>query len=348
MADERITAPESDDFEGESDLSDKGGTNRSVIAGMDASREIDAKSAEKGDFQSESVDADDVVSIMTPDAAKSPNQALYDRLLEEMAVPKPGQALRQVREAAGLELDALAAALRIRLPYLMAIERMEVGIIPSGYVTPYLRAYAGRFDLDGDRIVTSYTEATGGVATVSGPIKVERIEEPQRSPWMVRAIAAGVGLALLGLAVLLMVTQAEGGDETRILAATGAVPMNGARESLFADDTLPERLDVSALPLTLTAVRDGWIEVRGADGTIFRSRVMRRGETYMPRVGADWTVSARDGGAFEWRLGDAVIRPLGPDATPVYAASVDVAAAEAAQAAAPSMAAAAGNGQPAR
>ena len=345
MADDRILDPKSPDFDADSGITDPERTDRSEMWSVTKSDENGANSA---DFDSATISSDSDVQVTTPAPSDPGYSNIYESALAAMVVPKPGDALRQVREHAGISLEELADALRIRLPYLRALERMEVGVVPSGYVTPYLRAYAGRFSLDGNRVVTSYTRATGGVATVSGPITVEKIDTVQRSPWVLRGIAAGIGLGLVAAALVAVFagTSPDGDDQLR--ASAGTAPMNGARESLFAGDVLPDRLDIGALPLTLTAARTGWIEVRGADGTIFRSRIMQRGETYLPRVGAGWTVSARNGGDFEWRLGDQVIGPLGPEGAAVYAASVDIAAAAAAEAAAPSLAAAAGNGQPAR
>lgn len=345
MADDRILGSKSNDFDSDSENKGPDRTERSEMWSV-------AKSEENG---ANSVDFDSVMISPEPDVEATVQvqddpgySSVYETALAAMAVPKPGDALRQVREQSGTSLEELADALRIRLPYLRALERMEVGVVPSGYVTPYLRAYAGRFGLDGDRIVTSYTRATGGVATVSGPITVEKIDAVQRSPWVLRGIAAGIGLGLVALALVAVFAGSSPDGNDQLRASAGTAPMNGARESLFAGDVLPDRLDIGTLPLTLTAARTGWIEVRGADGTIFRSRIMQRGETYLPRVGAGWTVSARDGGDFEWRLGDQVIGPLGPEGAAIYAASVDIAAATAAEVVAPSLASAAGNGQPAR
>lgn len=258
---------------------------------------------------------------------------------------RAGQALRGVRETQGLELAAIAGELRIREPYLMAIERMEPGAMPSGYLTPYLRAYAVRLGLPGDAVVEAYTEQCGAVSKVSAPERIKLPAEPAAPNWKLRAVLAAVTVvavgAIAGVAFLAVSDQPQ--------AQRGPVSdaLNGARESLFAAAPLPETVTEMSLPLTLVAVRDSWIDIRGADGTLYRSRVMHRGEVYMPRIGAGWTVSVRDGSAFEWHVGDVVIGPVGPEATPVYAASVDAAAARAAEIAAPAMAAA-GGGQPSR
>ncbi len=127
-----------------------------------------------------------------------------------------------------------------------------------------------------------------------------------------------------------------------VAESTPIVAVNGARDSLFSD-TDSQRPVPDTLPLELVAVRQGWLEVRGADGTIFRSRVMAEGETYFPRLNAGWTVSARDGGAFEWRVGDIVVSPLGPDGAEVFSVSVDEQLTRAAEVSAPAMAATGGS-----
>lgn len=286
------------------------------------------------------------VVVSAPASEIDGPKAIYARIRRETPDMRIGQVLRSVREALGLDLDALARELRHNRLYLIAIERMETSTLPSAsYLTPILRSYSARLGLDTDLVIEDYTEDCGAVARVSAP---EAIITPQSSEvpaWrrpvaIGTAVAAACGLAL-GLGIFL-----DGEAPSNAPQMVGE-PVNGARESLFANAPLPDRADVAQLPLTLVALRDGWIEVRGADGTIFRSRVMRSGESYAPRAGAGWTISARDGSAFEWRVGDAVIGTLGADAAPVYAASVDAAAARAMDIAAPALASA-GNGQPSR
>lgn len=283
---------------------------------------------------------------LVPDYENADADAIYARIRAETPDLRIGQVLRAVREAQGLELDLIARELRHNRLYLMAIERMETSTLPSAsYLTPILRSYAGRLGLDTDRVVEDYTEDCGGVARVSAPQAIIAPDSSEKPAWrrpaaIGTAIAAACGLAV-GLGLIM--TDGEGSEGPQMVGE----PVNGARESLFANSPLPDRAEVERLPLTLVALRDGWVEVRGADGTIFRSRVMRAGEAYAPRAGAGWTISARDGSAFEWRLGDAVIGPLGPEAAPVYAASVDAAASRAMEVAAPALASA-GNGQPSR
>lgn len=257
-----------------------------------------------------------------------------------------GQKLRRTRESLGLDLDEIATETKLRAPYLMAIERMEVHTVPSGYLNPYLRTYANRLGLPADEVIAAYREECGGLDGVKEAATIVKLDDMETGKsYLPVYFAAGAAACL---AVVAGFVFFSGPTETGpVIASSVPVPVNGARESLFAGQSGATSPAVNNLPLNLTAVRQGWIEVRGADGTIFRSRVMAVGETYFPRLGADWTVSARDGGAFEWRVGDIVVGTLGPDAAPVYAVNVDRAAAEAIEKTSPAMAAN-GGGTPSR
>ncbi|MEL6244519.1 MAG: helix-turn-helix domain-containing protein [Pseudomonadota bacterium] len=247
-----------------------------------------------------------------------------------------GDVLTDARVAMGLERSALATELRISERYLKAIETMQVGPIPKGYLSAYLRSYSSRLGLDGDDVVERYTRQCGAVNEIVKPATIETPDLSQsRAP-----VAAMVGVAIAALigAGAAWVAIAGGAEEPAPLVMAEAAPVNGVRQSLFDEPVRAAAAPID-LPLSLVAQRQAWIEVRGADGTVFRSRVMASGEDYHPRLGAGWTISARDGGAFLWRVGDIDIAPLGPDGAAVYAASVDAAAATAADIAAPSLAA---------
>ena len=68
------------------------------------------------------------------------------------------------------------------------------------------------------------------------------------------------------------------------------------------------------------------LEVRSAKGDKYVHRNYNPGEFFVVRVGAGFTVSADDGSAFEWRLGDQSLGLLQPEGGPVYSQNVDLAA----------------------
>lgn len=258
-----------------------------------------------------------------------------------------GQVLRRVREALGIDMQDVVKATLIRKDTLMSIERMEITSIPSGFLVPYLKTYAKYLGLTERDVVSVYTQECGAVEKVDESAPVPKLGElrPERPKWPL-ALAAAAVLALIGGAIVGVYTLMKPAEE--IAPVPAIVAINGARDSLFAEAEASNRPLPEHLPLELVAVSQGWLEVRGSDGTIFRSRVMASGDSYMPRLGAGWTVNARNGGDFVWRVGDIVIGPLGPDGAPVHSASVDAQLARAAEMSAPQVAAAPGGGMASR
>lgn len=74
-----------------------------------------------------------------------------------------GDMLRAAREARGLMLPDVASMLRIRLPYLQAIEDGRYADLPgAAYVSGFLRSYAEHVGLEPDVVVRRYKEEAVG------------------------------------------------------------------------------------------------------------------------------------------------------------------------------------------
>lgn len=75
-----------------------------------------------------------------------------------------GAVLRNARLATGRGLPDVAAMLRIRLPYLQAIEDGRYGDLPgAAYALGFLRSYAEHLGLDPDAVARAYKDETAGV-----------------------------------------------------------------------------------------------------------------------------------------------------------------------------------------
>lgn len=73
-----------------------------------------------------------------------------------------GQLLRENRERLGHTLPAVAAALRIRQPYLQAIENSRYNELPgSAYAVGFVRSYGEYLGLDGNEIVRRFKQESG-------------------------------------------------------------------------------------------------------------------------------------------------------------------------------------------
>lgn len=262
--------------------------------------------------------------------------------------------LRAVRTERDVSLAIVSKELRIPEKYLNSVEEMYINGIPKGYLNGILRNYAVYLNLPADELIEKYSEQCGVVS--QAPKQEDTIASNVRTRSTVRGAIGGfavaAGLALVGGLALMVMNESEDDatnlPNTAIISAqaqNNAAPINGAHDSLFL--ALEQDAALPQLPLTLTAKQTAWLEVRGADGTIFRSRNMSAGEIYHPRIGANWSVSAQNGGAFVWQVGDIEIGVLGEEDTPVYAVNIDAVAAHAQSVAAPALAAIV-DGRPAR
>jgi cytoskeleton protein RodZ len=92
-----------------------------------------------------------------------------EELPEGEAVPpsgprSAGDVLRQQREALGLDLDDVAAALRIKPDYLAALEAGRPDLLPGAtYAIGFVRAYSDHLGLDGSEILRRFKAESGGL-----------------------------------------------------------------------------------------------------------------------------------------------------------------------------------------
>lgn len=76
-----------------------------------------------------------------------------------VAATRVGSDMRNARERLGWELPAIAAHLRIRLPFLEAIEEGRIADLPgNAYAVGFLRTYAQAIGLDPDEIARRFRE----------------------------------------------------------------------------------------------------------------------------------------------------------------------------------------------
>lgn len=107
-----------------------------------------------------------------------------------------GHSLKVVRERRGLALADVSARLRIRRPYLEAIEAGRFGELPGAvYVSGFLRQYAEFLGLEPDQVLKTYqSEADGQVQRVVLNFPLPRPEERTPRLWLVvgALVVAGI------------------------------------------------------------------------------------------------------------------------------------------------------------
>jgi hypothetical protein len=132
-----------------------------------------------------------------------------------------GDALKEARRRAGLDIRTVEDRTKIRTRYLRALEAEEWSALPGhAYVKGFLRTYANLLGLDGDALVDEYRRTVEGpqaspvpLGEGVGVLQARRQSEPGelRGPpsrlWIVGAVI------LLIAAVLLVIGLAGGDDE---------------------------------------------------------------------------------------------------------------------------------------
>ena len=138
-----------------------------------------------------------------------------------------GADLREARQRLGWQLPDVASMLRIRLPYLEAIEAGRFGDLPGdAYAVGFLRTYASALGLDADEMSRRFRAETAGVN--------RRTELNFPAPVPQRGVPAGA-VVLLGM----------------LLAAGGYVAWYR-----LSGDTRPVREEVAELPDRLAPAAD--------------------------------------------------------------------------------------------
>lgn len=112
-----------------------------------------------------------------------------------------GHSLKVVRERKGLALADVSARLRIRRPYLEAIEEGRFAELPGAvYVSGFLRQYAEFLGLDPDQVLKAYQGESDGAALHRPVLNFPLPRPEERTPrlWLVvgALVIAGVAYVL--------------------------------------------------------------------------------------------------------------------------------------------------------
>lgn len=127
---------------------------RSFTAGTDTTPSSRAANEEDGRTQDASVDAFPATDRATP--ATTGGMAMKTEPI--------GQALRNARISAGMELSDVAAHLRIRTNFLAALEDGKADALPGvTYAIGYVRTYSAFLDLDPDDAVRRFKQEAAGL-----------------------------------------------------------------------------------------------------------------------------------------------------------------------------------------
>lgn len=250
-----------------------------------------------------------------------------------------GARLLEARQARQLNLRDVAEKTRQSKETLQALESMETGHMPPSLVRLQARNYARFLGLPEDEIASGFQGEQSVSTSKASAVRSQAPAIPAS------AIVYGAGAVIIGAAIVggaILVSQPKTSEVSDPLAISARLAP--AYADIGEIDSLVSEVGEE---FGIVATQRAWIEVRASDGTVFRNREMAVGEAYYPRIGAGWTITVRNAGAFQWQLGETAGEMVGDVDQALYSVSVDDALARTVEARSSALAQAPGrNGQP--
>ncbi|MDK1346800.1 DUF4115 domain-containing protein [Streptomyces sp. 378] len=211
----------------------------------------------------------------------------------EEARPSIGRVLQQARIAAGLTVDDVSSATRVRMNIVHAIEADD--FTPCGgdvYARGHIRTLAKAVHLDPEPLLDQYGDEHGGrpAPTPAAPLfEAERIRPERRGPNWTAAMVAAI-VAVIGFVGF---TMFQGGDDSgnnEANVAEGSTPGDSASPTTKTKkpaDPKPEPSDsaIAAAPRDKVTVRvvaaddRSWIAAKDHNGRMIFDGVLKKGDT---------------------------------------------------------------------
>ncbi|MFI1166336.1 helix-turn-helix domain-containing protein [Streptomyces sp. NPDC020801] len=212
--------------------------------------------------------------------------------VSQEARPSIGHALRQARIAAGLTVDEVSSATRVRIAIVHAIEADDFA--PCGgdvYARGHIRTLAKAVQLDPAPLIAQYDAEHGGrpAPTPAAPLfEAERIRPERRGPNWTAAMVAAI-VVVVGFVGF---TAFRGGDGGKAQVAEGSTPTSSApasptpKSSKPADQKpAPSDSAIAAAPQDKVTVQvsatggRSWISAKDHNGRMLFDGLLKQGQS---------------------------------------------------------------------
>ena len=224
--------------------------------------------------------------------------------------------LRAARERAGLTIEDVAAATRIRAASLEAIERGDFAALPGQfYARAFLRTYASYLGLSPQAIVGEYDAEAP--RTPPSPATAPAWQSSARrasSQFVAAATSTGVVIALvvglLALAVARHRSDTPASPEPGAVATTGTTPAVPAGASGQSPPGAPVQAAPQALAIEIQAAAPMWV-TGAADGKRVLYRLLAPGERVSIKAQDSLAFRVGDASAFTYSINGVPGKPIG-------------------------------------
>jgi cytoskeleton protein RodZ len=274
-----------------------------------------------------------------------------ERITEPFDPRWAGDELRQRREALGLDLADVAAALRIKLAYLMALEAGRPDELPGAvYAIGFIRAYADYLGLDSGEMLRLFRQQSTLLAAkpdLAFPIPLGQSSRPGGGMLLVALIVAVCGyggwfylstgdgprperVAQIPLELLPYrkpfrapppVSQPM--VEAQAAPRSPAVPSEGSEHSGSGGRPSAAGSAMAAVPavtdptpnpageVVIRATADSWIQIRDARQSVLLTRVLKAGESCRAPARPGLSMRTGNAGGLEITVDGVPAPPIG-------------------------------------
>ncbi|MEU9190908.1 RodZ domain-containing protein [Streptomyces sp. NPDC048484] len=226
------------------------------------------------------------------DNSSDDNSPQDERSSVEDERPSVGRALQQARIAAGLTVDDVSNATRVRMAIVHAIEQDDFG--PCGgdvYARGHIRTLARAVELDPASLLKAYDAEHGGrpEPTPAAPMfEAERIRPERRGPNWTAAMVAAI-VAVIGFVGFTLFSGGDGdGRKTQVAEGSTATASKPAKTKPTpakpdAPKTDPSDSAIAAAPQDKVTVQvsapDGrsWISAKDHNGRLLFDGLLEQG-----------------------------------------------------------------------
>ncbi|MEU6550869.1 RodZ domain-containing protein [Streptomyces sp. NPDC046915] len=215
--------------------------------------------------------------------------------VSEEARTSIGRTLRQARIAAGLTVDDVSSATRVRIAIVHAIEADNFA--PCGgdvYARGHIRTLARAVHLDPAPLLAQFDAEHGGrpAPTPAAPLfEAERIRPERRGPNWTAAMVAAI-VAVIGFVGFTVVKGGDSGNDAKAQAHEGATPTisKAASPTPKKDKPAGQKADpsdsaIAAAPQDKVTVRvsaaggRSWISAKDHNGRMLFDGLLNKGES---------------------------------------------------------------------
>ncbi|ANP49867.1 cytoskeletal protein RodZ [Streptomyces griseochromogenes] len=225
----------------------------------------------------------------------SPEDERPSQDVSEEARPSVGRALKQARIAAGLTVDDVSSATRVRIAIVHAIEADDYAVCGGDvYARGHIRTLARAVHLDPAPLIEQYGAEHGGrpAPTPAAPLfEAERIRPERRGPNWTAAMVAAI-VVVIGFVGFTAVKGGDSGNDAKSQIAEGATatpsksaPATPKKDKPAAPTSEASDSAIAAAPQDKVTVKvsaangRSWISAKDHNGRMLFDGLLKKGES---------------------------------------------------------------------